>query len=159
MTGEIEIDETHLYKVKHFQRFGRKYKMQYIWIVGLKERKSGLVLLFPTLKRDQQKIMNIILKHVEIHSTIYSDSFSVYVNNRKFPAESKLMNYGYIHYFVNHKYNFVSLILNTIHINSIEREWRSLKQLVTEYHPKRLYVLTSGVYYFLQCNFEDKHKN
>jgi hypothetical protein len=50
---------------------------------------------------------------------------SVYVNSRY--NISNIEQYGYQHYWVNHKEFFVSPIDNDIHTNNIERVWRSLR--------------------------------
>ena len=135
--------------MKNFHPFARPYELKAVWLLGLKERSSGFVLIFPILKRNKQKIMQIILRHVANQSIIYTDSFSVYVDNKSVPSRSKLSHYEYTHFFVNHRYQFVSKIFNGIHINSIEREWRTIKSLLKEYWPKNIYVKSIGIYYFL----------
>jgi len=48
------------------------------------------------------------------------------VNNHK--KESKLASYGFVHYFVNHKLEFVSEVSKLIHTNGIESLWSQLKK-------------------------------
>ncbi len=54
-------------------------------------------------KRLRENIMIIILRHVKKKAIIYSDCFSVYVNNKAYPKYSFLSDYGYFHLYVDHK--------------------------------------------------------
>ena len=46
------------------------------------------------------------------------------------------MPYGFIHYTVNHSEQFVSHFSNNIHINTIERTWRTVKNYIRMLRPK-----------------------
>ena len=103
------------------------YKSQY-WLVGIKCRTTGRFVVYPVLWRNRETLMKIILKHVVLGSTIYSDCWSVYYKNRT--KESHLVELGYIHHVVNHSFQFVSNISNSIHTNTIERLWGTTKSYI-----------------------------
>ena len=107
LEGEVEIDETQLYKMKRSHAPGRPYTFHNIWLIGFRERGLKRFLIFPTESRREEIFIPLLQKHVKLYSTIYTDCFSVYVNNSRFLPESKLKNYGYMHKFVNHKIMFV----------------------------------------------------
>ena len=86
---EIEGDETHLYKIMHFKKFGRPYELK-VWLFV--RRETEFTLIFPILKSNKKHLMEIILKHVENRCIIYTDSWSVYVNNKTNPPISNLKN-------------------------------------------------------------------
>ena len=135
LDGPVEIDETLIYKVKRGQADGRLAKIR-IWLFGIKSRQSGRFVLYPLLYRDKEALYKIILTHVPYGSLIYSDCWSAYVNNKTSPKTSHLANLGYLHLFVDHSVRFVSSISNTIHVNTIERLWQSVKKYIRIYRPK-----------------------
>jgi len=116
----------HLYYEKKSSASHRHYKLSSICKFGFKQRDNSKFVLIPLKQRTEEILIPLIRKHAKIKSTIYSDSFSVYVNNYK--KESKLAPYGFVHYFVNHKIEFVSEVSNLIHTNSIESLWSQLKK-------------------------------
>ena len=69
-------------------------------------------------------------------STIISDRWGGYFNNRRSPPVSYILPYGYRHYGINHSIRFVNRFNNNIHINCIEREWREVKKLIKRDSPK-----------------------
>jgi len=125
--GEVELDETLLFKEKKTTAIHRRYKLGKIWIFGLRKRNSKEFLVFPIAARDSSAIITNILKYVKQGSKLYTDCYSVYVNTRAFPMKSKLEIYGYNYQFINHKFEFVSKIFNHVHTNTVERLWRELK--------------------------------
>ena len=148
LEGHVEIDETQLYKEKISKAPGRPYEYSNIWLIGLKERDSSKFLIFPTEKRSEEVFIPILLGHVRNKSIIYTDSFSVYVNNRKMIPESKLEKWDYIHKFVNHSKCFVNEIFKDIHTNNIERFWRTVKEHIKKHKTRSLYMLCIGRFYF-----------
>jgi len=113
LEGEIELDESQLYKPKKSEAPGRPYVYDTIWLIGFRERHSQKFLIYPTVRHTEEVFIPLLLKHAKVKSLIYSDNFSTYVNNRVFPPESKLTQWGYRHKFVNHKIEFVQLIDGT----------------------------------------------
>ena len=145
LENEVEIDETHLFKEKKSSAPHRAYKMSSIWLFGMKERKTSKFVIIPLKRRTEENLMPIIRKHVKYKSTIYSDSFAVYVNNHK--KESKLAQYGFVHYFVNHKLEFVSQVSKEIH--TIERLWSQIKKDLKKSHTTcSKYQLAISRFYF-----------
>ena len=139
LSGFVEIDESKLYKEKVSYALARPCEYGDIWIIGFKERSSKKFLILPVESRDQDAFLPLLLKHSKTDSTIYTDCFSVYINNRTLPLEFKLHKWGYKHYFIDHSYSFVNAIFSNTHTNTVERLWRSLKDHVKYYQPRRLY--------------------
>lgn len=52
------------------------------------------------------------------------------LNTRTIPPTSKLAKHGYIHYFVNHKYELSSLTCKHLNTNNIESLWGRLKKFI-----------------------------
>jgi len=71
----------------------------------------------PGNKRDAWTLLELIEKHVEPGTTIYSDLWRGYRN---------LGQHGYYHGTVNHSYNFVDPA-SGVHTNTVESNWRPLK--------------------------------
>jgi len=148
LEGEIELDESQLYQKKKSEAPGRPYVYDTIWLIGFRERHSQKFLIYPTVRRTEEVFIPLLLKHVKVKSLIYSDNFSTYVNNRVFPPESKLTQWGYRHKFVNHKIEFVNGIFKEIHTNTVERLWRTVKEHIRRHKTKSLYLLCIGRFYF-----------
>ena len=91
-----------------------------IWVLGLIERASNKLLIFPVVDRGDMFIP-IIKKFVRSRSTIYSDGWSAYIN---------LNRHGYYHFAVLYKYSFKKTYSDTrtgepvdVHTNTIEGAW------------------------------------
>ena len=123
----VPSDETYLVKEKKSSAPHRPYKNHSKWLFGIRKRGTSNFIVVPVQKRDIETLHSLILKHIKINSKVYSDCYSVYVNNNASPKTSKLKQYGYIHYFVNHRVEFVSALINTIHTNTIESLWKEIK--------------------------------
>jgi len=148
LEGEIEIDETKLYKKKVSYAPARPYSYDDIWLIGFKERNSQRFLIFPTDDKGSSVFIPLLIVHVKLKSTIYTDGFSVYVNTRKFPHESKLQEFGFVHHFNEHKISFVNELFKEIHTNTIERLWRTLKTHIRKHQTRKLYLLCIGRFFF-----------
>lgn len=134
LDGEIEIDESFLYKMKKTTAKHRPYRKS-VWLFGMIQRETRQFIIVPVVSRDEKTLLPIILKHIKLGSTIYSDCFSTYLNNRVFPKESKLEKYGFHHQWINHQVEFVSSLFSHIHTNTIERLWLSIK---TDFRKKNI---------------------
>ena len=99
-------------------------------------------------ERDRGTLETLILKHIKIGSRVYSDCYSVYVNNRATPKKSHLIKYGYTHYFVNHRVEFVSAVLSTIHTNTIESLWKEVKNYLRKSRKTSKFLFSIYRYYF-----------
>ena len=67
-----------------------------IWIFGMVERETNTIILYPVFDRTSETRTQIILRHVEKGSTIYSDGLS---------ADCALNDLGFKHFTVLHKYS------------------------------------------------------
>ena len=147
LEGHVEIDETQLYRMKKSFARGRPYVYN-VWLIGFRERGSSRCLIFPTETRCESFFLPLLLAHVKPESTIYTDCFSVYVNNSNLLPQSKLQNHRYIHKYVNHKITFVNKHFPDIHTNTIERLWKSVKEHTRKHKVKKLFNLCLGRFYF-----------
>ena len=143
---EVEIDETHLYREKKSSAPHRPYKLSSIWLFGMKQRQSSKFFIIPLKNREESTLIPYIRKHVKMGSTVYSDSFSVYVNNHR--KTSKLAQYKYVHYFINHKLEFLSQVSEEIHTNSIEGIWHEVKQDLKKRRTTSKYMFAIARFYF-----------
>ena len=91
-----------------------------------------------------------------LDSTIYSDCYGAYVNNKTFPRQSKLIEYGYNHQFECHKQEFVSGIFKHIHSNTVERFWRELKKDMKIKYTRHKYLLHIARFTFLRSIDREK---
>ena len=148
LNGTIELDETYLPKVKFFYRAGRRVRHNYIF--GLFSREQKFPLLFTIPNRRAETILPIILTNINYGELIYSDCFSVYLDNRKTPKESNLAKFGYRHHWVNHSTQFVSFVDNEAHINNIEHVWSDLKSFFKSMKIKKNYAEGVSLYYFFK---------
>ena len=128
LEGEVDIDESQIFKRKKSKAAARGYANQRYWLIGFKERRTKRFFLKMVPEKNKAIIISLIIRHIKFGSTIYSDSYSVYVN--PYTKQSNLMKYNYIHYFVNHSKSFVHSFSNQIHTNIIEGFWRIAKKQI-----------------------------
>ncbi|CAF1073400.1 unnamed protein product [Brachionus calyciflorus] len=113
----VEIDESLFVKVKHNK--GKDLKRPQIWVFGLYERGTKLVLFIIVPKRDAYNLLNVIYKFVLPKTIIYSDCWRAYTRIRD-------LDKNFEHFTVNHNLFFVNPE-NGVHTNSIESVWNSAK--------------------------------
>lgn len=123
LEGIVEIDESYFGKRHKYHR-GRFVGL-HVWIVGLVERGSNKIILYPVEKRNQETLQWIIQNHVATGSTIYTDGWAAYKG---------LSELGYEHFVVEHKDCFKKFVKNPktgetieVHTNSIEGAWAHAK--------------------------------
>jgi len=157
--GELEFDESHLFKEKASFAVHRPYSQSSVWLFGICQRNSKKFIFFPVTSRQEQNLKKIIFRFIKPGSTIYSDCFSCYVNNHVFPRKSKLAPYNYVHYFINHKQEFVSQLFTNIHTNTIESLWKQLKKKIRRDGITTAYVPTIARFFFFRSlNSEEQKK-
>jgi len=145
--GHVEIDETFLFKMKKTKAKHRTYSRS-LWLFGIIQREDHQFVIIPTYSRDESTLLPLMLKHIKIGATIYSDCFSTYVNNHVLPKKSKLEEYGYQHQWINHKVEFVSALFDHIHTNNIERLWLKLKTDFKRKNIKKINLYHIARFYF-----------
>ena len=74
--------------------------------------------------------------------------FSSYVDNSKFPEESKLEAYGDTHFYINHKEEFCSPLFPHIHTNNIENLWKLLKGNISKMRMTSNFTYAVAQFYF-----------
>ena len=112
----VQIDET---------KFGRrKYErgrlVEGTWMFGMIENETNELRIHVCKdnKRDEKTLTDMLLKYVEVGTTIVSDMWAGYKN---------LDKYGYNHVTVNHSENFVDPTTGA-HTQKIEGAWHLLKR-------------------------------
>ena len=123
LNGRIEIDESCFGSRTKYHR-GQKRGLK-VWVVGLIERSSNRIILYPVDNRDAAALTAIIQRHVEPGSHIYTDGWSAY---------NQLNYLGFQHFTVVHKHTIKQVYHNTVsgdditvHTNMIECAWKHAK--------------------------------
>lgn len=112
----VEIDETKIGKNKYH----RGHIVKGFWAFGAVERTFlRKIIIFITRKRNSNSLLPLINRFIHKEAIIHSDMWKVYY---------KLKN-TYKHFMVNHSKTFVDK-LTGIHTNTIEGNWRSLKESI-----------------------------
>ncbi len=81
-TDEVEIDESLFGRRVKFHRGNPNVGVK-VWVVGLIERKSNRLLLFPFDHRNEGTLTSIIETHVAPGTTIYTDGWGGYRNLKR----------------------------------------------------------------------------
>ena len=76
LNGHIEIDES-CFGSRTKYHIGQKRGLN-VWVVGLIERSSNRIILYPVDNRDAATLTSIIQRHVEPGSHIYTDGWSAH---------------------------------------------------------------------------------
>ena len=89
---------------------------------------------FSFFNRKQETLYRVIEKHINEETTLITDDYSVYVNNKVLPKQSKITAAfrNISHRWVNHSLTFVDYINPNIHTNNIENQWKHLKHKVSK---------------------------
>ena len=113
---QVQIDETKFGK----RKYQRGRLVEGTWIFGMIDCETNefRVQICKENKRDEKTLNDMILKYVEIGTTIVSDMWAGYKN---------LDQYGYNHMTVNHSENFVDPITGA-NTQKIEASWNILKK-------------------------------
>eukprot|EP00057_Strongylocentrotus_purpuratus_P022140 XP_011676614.1 PREDICTED: uncharacterized protein LOC105444288 [Strongylocentrotus purpuratus] len=124
LQGEVEVDESLFGRRCKYHR-GDGSKGVKVWIVGLVERATNKLVLYPVDDRTEKTLLSIIKRHVVPGSTIYSDGWSGY---------SRLNANGYRHFSVVHKHQFKAVFEEELTgervevcTNGIEGAWKHAK--------------------------------
>lgn len=114
-----EVDETHIRTRKYDQ--GRILENQKFWAVGIICRETKEIRLILTRRRNSNVLARFITSFIPYGSQIMTDGWRGYYFLELLP---------YFHSVVNHSINFVDVNDRSIHTNTIERLWRSLKEFL-----------------------------
>lgn len=130
MKGTIEIDEAFLGKDGN-----KKYKWGTVFttrkkpVLGFFERETGHVRVVLIESRNTKSLDDVLLKHIEVGSTVYTDGWSGYSN---------IKNY-FNHEWVNHSLR--EYVRGDVTTNRVEQFWSYLKKNIIGGH-----VQVSGKY-------------
>ncbi|XP_060084565.1 uncharacterized protein LOC132563829 [Ylistrum balloti] len=121
LEGIVEIDESLFGKKCKYNRGYRQSGVR-VWIVGLVERASNKLVLYPVSDRTAETLETIIQRHVVVGATIYTDSWRGY---------DHLNDLGYNHFSLVHKIQFKKSYKNVdtgeiveVNTNTIEGAWK-----------------------------------
>ena len=116
----VEIDETLAIKRKNNQ--GRILSAGWLF-GGIERRNDGQFNCFIRMVYDRSEahLTHLVRKHVAPGTHIITDGWGAYRN---------LSNIGYLHSVIIHEENFVSPDNNSVHTQTIEATWSSLKRFV-----------------------------
>lgn len=124
-SGTVEIDES-LFGRKVKSHRGNPHTGIKIWILGMVERDTNRIILYPVEDRKTETLKVLIERHVKPGSRIFTDGWRGY----GFLEES-----GYDHFVVNHTTTFKQSYHNTVtgevvqcHTNQIEGAWAHAKK-------------------------------
>ena len=115
----VEMDETHIYSCKYSR--GRVLKGQKYWVLGAISRDTKRAKLFVTTKRSMPVINRFTHDNVVEGTHIMTDEWRGY---------NELQKNGFPHSRINHTLHYIDPNEKSIHTNTIERLWRSLKEFV-----------------------------
>jgi transposase-like protein len=117
----IEIDESLIFKRK--SHVGRLLSGEEScqWVVGGICRESGDVFAVNVENRSSETLLRAILDNVNEGSRIITDCWRGY---------NTLIDNGFSHSRVNHRYNFVSPEDDTISTQRVERMWKTMKSII-----------------------------
>lgn len=140
----VEIDETLIVK----RKYNRGRSLAAGWLFGgIERRDDGAFKSFMMLVYDRSELhlTSIIQRHVAPGTHIITDGWAAYRN---------LSSIGYSHSVVIHEENFVSPIDVTVHTQTIESTWCSLKRFI------RAHGTNKGGYYLEYiCEYIFRRKN
>jgi transposase-like protein len=95
LAGDVEIDESMFgRKVKYHRGQPRGHK---IWIVGMAERETNFLKLFPVDNRSEETLMSLVKEHMQEGSKVHTDAWK---------GSANLSSHNYCHMWLEHKYEF-----------------------------------------------------
>lgn len=120
LEGEVEVDETFLAsgKWKRREKYVNGRKMP---VLGLLQR-GGKVVVKVIPNKKKRTVQDVILKHVECGSELFTDTAPCYFN----------MDSYYIHESVNHRAG--EYVRGNVHTNGIESFWTKVKDCIIHTH-------------------------
>lgn len=135
LPGPIEIDETFIGRKRNHNYLHGRRPASHIPVFGIYCRSTHRTIIHIADSKEKISLLPFLFDHVEDGAVIYSDKASMYVNSWNDDSHLENLNMDYTHFWVNHSYEFVNQQFNEIHINNLERKWRSLKNYIS--HTKR----------------------
>jgi hypothetical protein len=96
------------------------------WTFGLFCRITKIPITYYVRNRNHKLLSEIIKKHTYPGAILFSDQYSSYVNQQY--SQSKLTQYGYYHFWVNHTHRFIHERFPFVGTSMIDSSWRQLKK-------------------------------
>jgi hypothetical protein len=117
----VEVDESMVFKRKNHLGRLLHNEVEKTWVVGGICRETRETFAVAVQDRSAETLCAVIVEHVAVGSRIITDCWRGY---------ERLAEHDYTHQRVNHSENFVHPGDSTVHTNTIERHWRTLKDIV-----------------------------
>lgn len=134
LPGPIEIDETFIGRKRNHNYLHGRRPARHIPVFGIHCRTTGRTIIHVANSKEKISLLPFLFDHVQEGALIYSDKASMYVS-RNNHSHIEALDMDYSHFWVNHTYEFVNQFFGDIHINNLERKWRSFKKYIS--HTKR----------------------
>lgn len=127
LPGPVEIDESKIgaQRWSHLGRFPKKLR----WVVGMICRKTKIPIIYYVDDKKHDTLAHLFKKHISQGAVVLSDCHPSYVKLKS--SGSKLAQYGWFHFWINHSESFVHDKFSFVHTNNIERNWRALKSSIS----------------------------
>ena len=135
LPGPVEIDETFIGRKRNHNYLHGRRPARHIPIFGIFCRTTRSTIIYVAESKERISLLPYLFDHVDQGSIIYSDKASMYVNSRNDTSHIENLQMDFDHFWVNHRHEFVNQIFDDIHINNLERKWRSLKNYIS--HTRR----------------------
>jgi transposase-like protein len=117
----VEVDESLIFKRKNHVGRLLYSEIEHTWVVGGICRETRECFAVRVQDRSEQTLSAVLTQHILKGTKIITDCWRGY---------QKLDEQGFFHSKVNHSQNFVDPSDPLIHTNTIERQWRVLKELI-----------------------------
>jgi transposase-like protein len=147
----VEIDEFHLYTPKYNK--GRIPSKGATWGFGGIDVNTRDIFVVPVIQRTKAVLLPLIRQYVNPGTTIFSDMWPSYTNLEKDLKDMKIF-----HRSVNHKKEFVNSEEPSVHTQTIERLWKSFRELVPK--TTKMEMIESyfaSFLYFVKYEWISKH--
>lgn len=103
LPGPVEIDETKVGQKKF--EYMAKYSNYVRWVFGLFCRTTRIPILYYIPDKKHTTLSALVRKHVDNGTILMSDCHSSYLTLSN--LHSKMTQYGYFHYWINHSLRYV----------------------------------------------------
>ena len=117
----VEVDESHLRTRKYYRdrlSFGER---EQVWVVGGIDRTTKQSLVVHVENRNAETLLPILHQYILPGTVVMTDGWRAY---RRLSENGDLE-----HHTINHSLNFVDPNYPSIHTQTVERMWRSLKKV------------------------------
>ncbi len=138
----VEIDESLFFRAKYHRGQGLNRPQQ--WVFGMVERGTNNVVVIPVPRRDAATLLPLIFQWIRPGSRVISDGWAAYGG-----LAAVQQQWGLNHQWVNHRINFVDPNDPTLHTQTIEATWSSLKNSLRHLHGTSRQLFTTYLFQYM----------